>query len=91
MILLFGKYRITSYAYGYKISKRKGSQWSVMTYHNTLEDAFSNLLEHRIKVDTKDFVVDFLDKNNFQTQKNSLLSEIQKIKDEMEEAYGNRQ
>ena len=90
MILLFGKYRITSYTYGYKISKQKGKLWSILSYHDTLEDAFNTLLEHRVRVDTIDFVVDFLDANNFQAQKDSLLAEIKKMKSEMEEAYAGR-
>ena len=87
MVLLFDRYRISSYTYGYKVAKRKGKLWSILSYHDTLEDAFNTLLEHRVRVDTKEFTVDFLDAKNFQTQKESLLEEIKNIKNEMQEAY----
>ena len=83
MTLLFGKYRITSYNYGWKISKRKGSQWNVVSYHTTLKEALTELFDLRVKIDTKDFVVDFTDATKFDSQKNALVKCIEGFKEEV--------
>jgi len=83
MILLFGRYKISSYAYGYKISKAKGQQWQVMTYHDTLSDALNELFEHRVKTDTKGFEVNFDNAKIFKVQELALIKRIESIKEEM--------
>lgn len=83
MLLLFGKYKIASYYGGYKISKMKGNQWKVISYHDTLRRAIEELFRLKIVLDTKDFIVDFEDEIKFESQKNALLKRIEEIKQEL--------
>ncbi len=83
MTLLFGSYKITSFIRGYKTSKAKGKQWQVLSYHGKLEDALKELFELRVRVDTKEYVVDFDDATNYKAQRADLIKKIEVIRDEM--------
>lgn len=82
MQLLLSNYKIASYSGGYKVSKRKGKQWAVVSYHDSLDEAVKELFDLRVKVDTKDFIVDYNDSKNFKSQKDALVNRIKEIKNE---------
>lgn len=83
MKLLFHNYRIVSYIGGYKVSKRRGEQWSILSYHDTLSSAIQELFDLKVKTDTKDFVVDFANATKFDSQKNALVKCIEGFKEEV--------
>lgn len=83
MTLLIANYKITSFVGGYKLSRQRGKQWKILAYSNTLEEALRTLFELRVRVDTKQFVVDFNDKKGFKAQQSALLAKIEESKQEI--------
>jgi hypothetical protein len=85
MQILINKYRITSHDGGYKVAKAKGEQWSALGHYHGLDKAIIALFDHRVLTETKDFIIDFNDAMNFETQKLTFLNKVKEIKKELEE------
>lgn len=85
MVLLIANYKITSFVGGYKLSRQKGKQWKIMAYHQDLGDALQALFELRVRVDTKQFLVDFNDARAFDKQQQALIAKIEASKLEIVE------
>ncbi len=83
MVLLIANYRVTSFAGGYKLSRQKGKQWKIVGYHQDLGSTLQNLFELRVRVDTRDFLVNFNDSLEFNPQQQALISRIDEIKQEI--------
>lgn len=83
MTLLIGKYKVTSFAGGYKVSRKKGQQFKIMSYHQELDGALRDLFELNVRVETKDFVVDFNDSVRFDAQSVALFKRIEEMKSEI--------
>ncbi len=83
MTLLIANYKITSFVGGYKLSRQKGKQWKIVAYSNSLEEALTALFEFRVRVDTKQFVVDFNNAKDFEAQQQKLVASILAAKQEI--------
>lgn len=90
MQLLIADYKITSFAAGYKLSKRKGAQWKIISYNSTLEDALKVLFDLRVRTDTKDFVLDFNEASKLDAQKSALISRVEAIRSELLEGLNGK-
>ncbi len=83
MTLLIANYKISSFVGGYKLSRQKGKQWKIMAYSSSLEEALTALFELRVRVDTKQFVVDFNNAKDFDAQQQALIAKIEASKQEI--------
>jgi hypothetical protein len=83
MTLFIGKYKITSFAGGYKVSRKKGKQFKIMSYHQSLDESLRELFELNVRVETKDFVIDFNDSLRFDSQSVALIRRIDEMKSEI--------
>ena len=84
MELLIDKYKICSYQFGYALAKKKGkSQWSKIGYYDSIENAINDLFDYRVRTETSDFVIDFNNKAQLESQKLELLEKIMNIKEEI--------
>ena len=84
MEILIDKYKIYSYQFGYALAKKKGkTQWNKIGYYDSIEKAINDLFDYRVRTETSDFVVDFNNQAQLESQKSELLGKIMKIKEEI--------
>lgn len=83
MTLFIANYKISSFVGGYKLSRQRGKQWKIMAYSNSLEEALKALFELRVRVDTKQFIVDFNNAKDFDAQQQALIAKIEASKQEI--------
>ncbi|MBA2279085.1 hypothetical protein H0V99_01415 [Candidatus Saccharibacteria bacterium] len=62
-----------------------------MAYYQTLEEALNNLFELRVRVDTRQFILNFNAVKGFEAQEMKLLKHITELKNEIVEvSHDNR-
>ena len=83
MLILIKNYRITSSRFGYTLARKKGSQWSAIGYYGSLDKAINDLLNYRVNTETSDFVIDFNNQTEIESQKEDFLKKINDIKNEV--------
>ncbi len=90
MQLFIKKYKIVSNEHQYILKKQKGKyQYETISYHDSIADAINSLFEYRVRVELKDFVIDFNSAMTLCADKTSFLQQIQTIKNELLEGLNN--
>lgn len=86
MTIEWQEYRIKSTDLCFQVERRVNkARWVVMSYHNTLAQARQSLLEHRIRTETINYVIDATDAASARLSTARLIKKIEALALEMQE------
>lgn len=91
MTIEWRQYRIKSNDFGYQTERKiNPSRWKAEWYHPTFAAAVQNLLEHRIRTETEDCIIQAVNQASARADTAKLVKKMAAIADEISEALDDR-